>query len=285
MAKFTKQELINDLQKMGIVEGDILVIAADLGEVGMVEGKLSDVILDALLETVGSAGTIVAPCFTNYYYIQTIDKQDVFDINKAPNSGSLSRIMWKHPKSHRSLHPTNSFVAIGAKAEEILKGHDEHALSYDPIGMATDLGAKMFLIGCVASSPGFFTVHYAQQALGLTQKRFLKPKRGVYFKDANNETQLFIKKDFGGCAKGCYKFYSYYVMEGGLTTGNFGSANCIIMNGKRAFDVAYDLLKINPRFALCDNPLCGSCRASWSFNKRDYIPYYFRKLFSSIKKH
>ena len=110
-------------------------------------------------------------------------------------------------------------------------------------------------------------------------KRFLKPKREVYYKDKNGEKKLFIKKDFGGCAKGCYKFYSHYVVDGGLTTGWFGNAYCIIMNGKRAFDVAYKILKTNPRFALCDDPLCGSCRASWSFNKRDYIPYYLRKIF------
>jgi len=286
MKRITKQELMAGLQKMGIGEGDILVIAADLGEIGLVEGSPQDTILNALLETVGESGTIVGPCFTRHFFMHEIDKKYVFDIHKPPTSGSLSRIMLEHPKSERSLHPTNSFVAIGAKAKQILAGHDKNSLSYDPVGKAVDLNAKMLLIGCVASSPGFFTVHYAQQALGLTHKRFLKPKRGVYYKDNNGEVKLFIKKDFGGCAKGCYKFYSYYVMDGGLTTGRMGNANCIAMDGKRAFDVAYNILKENPRFALCDDPLCGSCRASWSFNKRDYIPYYLRKIFTGgTKKH
>ena len=45
--------------------------------------------------------------------------------------GLLTEIARRHPKAKRSLHPTNSVVAIGKNAEELLK---EHHLSVYPSG-------------------------------------------------------------------------------------------------------------------------------------------------------
>jgi aminoglycoside N3'-acetyltransferase len=169
----------------------------------------------------------------------------------------------------------NSFAAIGPKAEEILADHDASALTYLPMQKIIDLDGKMLVSGCVASSPGFTTVHYAQEVLGLSRRSLVRNKVRVYYRtDAG--VRLFRKASIGGCSDGFSSFYSHYVAQEKLVTGLFGSAYSILIRARDAYALELELLRKNPRVALCANPLCLSCRATWLYNKRDMPGYWVR---------
>lgn len=278
-----KSSIAECLKIIGIEEGDTILVRGSLNRIGKVERPAKKTIIDALLASVGKSGTIVTLGFTKSYPFYNVDRQYIFSKNTQSNSGALSSAFLSHPDCKRSRHPTNSFLAIGNNSNYILDGHDESSLSYDPIGKLIELNSKMILIGCVEDSPGFTTVHYAQQELGLTSKSYLKGLLRVYYQDIN-KSKLFIRKDLGGCSSGFSIFYDHYKNESILKDGWVGNAYSIMVPAKRAYEVEYNLIKNNPKLPLCGNPDCFICRATWSYNKSDIVPYIIRKLRKAIMK-
>ncbi|MFC1770981.1 AAC(3) family N-acetyltransferase [Candidatus Margulisiibacteriota bacterium] len=283
MTKFTKNSLINDLIKLNIQKDDTVLVRGDMGKIGRVDGKLSEVFLSAFLDLIGPNGTLVALSFTKSFLRPFVNKDHIFSKDTPSTAGAIAKIFLNHPNAVRSQHPTNSVVAIGKNAIEITKNHDEKALSYSPIKKIIELNGKMILIGCIDSSPGFTTVHYAQEKLGLTQKNILRNRLGVYY-EKDGQRKFFRRKDIGGCSGGFHKFYPLYKGKNKLTEGKFGNASCFTINTKDAFEIEYNVLKNDPRFALCDKPMCKICRGTWFFNKKDMPKFYIKYFFQLMKK-
>ena len=262
--EFIKQQLI----QAGLQNGDTLLVRAGLRSINM--EKKSD-FLEGLLEVLGSKGTLMGLSFSNSYFFPFTSKE-IFTKDSTTSSGGFSKAMLSHPESFRSLHPTNSYVAIGENAEYIIKGHNENSKCYTPISKLIELRGKMLLAGCIESSPGFTTIHYAQEVLGLTEKSFLKNLKGIKYKK-EDIIKTFLRKDYGGCSNGFKKFYSLYLDKGLLHQFKVGDAASIMIDANKAYELELKILKTKPHYLLCDNHICFSCRATWKNNKKDIIPY------------
>ncbi|HEV7499275.1 MAG TPA: AAC(3) family N-acetyltransferase, partial [Vicinamibacteria bacterium] len=190
-------------------------------------------------------------------------------------SGALPKLLLETPGRVRSRHPTNSFVAIGARAEEILGGHDERSSCFQPMERLVALGGKQVVIGCVDASPGFTTVHWAQHRLGLSTRSLLRNRVGVLYA-RDGEVRLFRRTDIGGCSLGFHKLYPAYAAAGLLRTGHVGKASSIGIDAAPALALEQERLARDPRAVLCDRPLCTFCRGTWLFNKRDMPRFYPR---------
>lgn len=276
------ESLCQDLKKMGIQQGDVVLVRGDLGKVGRAM-NLRSIVIDSLLKAVGEQGTIVGLSFTKAFDIKNVEKDYIFDVNTSAITGALAKSILAHPEAIRSTHPINSFVAIGVKAKEILEGHNENQLPFYPMEKIVKMNGKMLIFGCVADSPGFTTVHRVQEELGLSKKSKLANKRGVFFKK-NGEVSLFKQDSIGGCSKGFSKFYTHYVINEKLITGYYGKAYAILISAKDAYDIEHDILKKVPTFALCNDPLCHKCRTTWRYNRKDIPLYFFHKAKQKIKK-
>lgn len=280
MSKITKEQLINNLKALGLTKGDVVFVRADLGSVGRTEERLKDIIIDVFFDVLGEEGTLVSLSFTKQFPIFKVNKDYVFDKKTKSTSGAFPNIMLEHPSSFRSSHPTSSIVAIGKKAEYLTFEHDEKSLCYYPMKKLVELDAKMMLIGCVESNPGFTTVHLVQQELGLTKRNILCGLVAVKYKK-DNQVKTFVRKDIGGCSKGFNKFYEEYEKKSLLKKGLVGKAESILIRAKEAYDLEYELLKKNNKFFMCDNEKCLFCRATWKFNKLDW-PKFYLKNFSGL---
>lgn len=276
------KELIKEqLVKSGIGKGDTLLVRAALRSINA--EKKSD-FLEGLLEVLGPEGTLIGLSFSDSYLFLFISK-GTFTRESTTDSGGFSKAMLSHPESYRSMHPTNSYVAIGENAKYILGEHNENSKCYTPISKLLELDGKMLLVGCIDSSPGFTTIHYAQEVLGLTEKSFFKNLKGIQYKDGNT-IKKFLRKDYGGCSRGFNKFYSLYMNEGVLEQLKVGDASSLIIDANEAYRLELEALKARPHYLLCDEPLCFSCRATWKNNKKDIIPFWinlFLKRFFKIK--
>lgn len=282
---WSSAKLLEDLRRLGVEQGDTVLFRASLGSIGKMEGRKGEAIFKAMCDAVGEQGTIVTLGFSKVFPFYKVDKKRVFNSSAPANTGALSKLFLTNPNCLRSKHPSNSFLAIGANAEDIVAGHDENSMAYTPMKTLIELNAKMVLIGCVSSSPGFTTVHYAQQVLGLTNKSLLSGLFRVYYeKDGSDEVALFKKKDLGGCSMGFGKFYKDYIEAGILKTGNVGSAYSIAVEAKPAYEVEYNKIKENPRYPLCDNPLCFVCRATQLYNIQQAPGYICRKITAQVVK-
>jgi aminoglycoside N3'-acetyltransferase len=279
---FTLEELKNDFRKLNINKGDTLLIRADLGSIGKIETKRREDYINFMLAVVGEEGTIVGLSFTNGFFIKKGGSL-VFDGTNKSYTGAFANTMLKHPKSFRSSHPTNSYVAIGKNAELILANHNETSGAYEPIRTIIELNGKMILIGCVHNNPGFTTAHLAEVDLGL-HKRIIFPtlNGGLYLKDDN--IKIFNRKDLGGCSLTFYKFYANYVKNELLNQAFIGNAYSISIDAKKAYEIEYEILKHNPKFNLCKNSECMLCRSRRWDNLIDAPKFMMDKLYNLLKK-
>ena len=279
----TQKRLADNIRALGIEKEDTVLVRAALRKIGISEEKSGDLLISALLDVVGEEGTIMGLTFTKSFFFPKIDKNYIYTEETPAVTGGLAKAMQKYPKSVRSKHPTNSYVAIGQYAYDLLNSHDENSSSFLPIKNLIRLNGKMILIGCVSESPGFTTVHLAQEELGLSSKSILKGLVGVRYRKGS-QVKLFKRKDFGGCSAGFYKFYSHYVRSGKLQCGIVGEAYSIAINARDAFEIELELIKKNNKYPLCDDPTCFDCRGTWWYNKHDMIKYYIKYLPKTIKK-
>ena len=66
MRTYSKEDIVNDLKKIGVKEGDLLNVKVSYKSIGKVEGGVNAVI-DALLEAVGPEGTIFSDSFVSAF--------------------------------------------------------------------------------------------------------------------------------------------------------------------------------------------------------------------------
>jgi aminoglycoside 3-N-acetyltransferase len=271
----TRESLRQDIEQLGLQRGDVVLVRADVGEIGRVKGGAGEGIIGALRDVVGPEGTLLALAFTRTLFLWRLDRSYVFGPTTPPTTGALARLFLEQPDAVRSRHPTNSFVAVGAAAADLMAGHDETASSFEPMEKVLARGGKQLLIGCAQSSPGFTTVHWAQHRLGLDRRSILSGRFGVLY-ERDGEVRLFRRRDIGGCSRGFDRFYADYVREGLLRTGNVGKAYSVMVDAREAYAVEHRRIAADPRYALCDDRLCPFCRGSWLYNKRDMILFYPR---------
>lgn len=277
---YSVEKLKNDLRDMGVKKGDVLLVRADLGTIGKLNTKKREDYINFLLEAVGESGTIIGLSFTMSFFLKK-NKNIIFDGTNKSYTGAFSNTMLKHPKAVRSLHPTNSYVAIGKDAEYILDNHDENSGAYEPIRKIIALNGKMILIGCVDSSPGFTTTHLAEVDLGLHRKIIFPSLNASYFK-SEGEIKLFKRKDLGSCSSTFYRFYGFYVKNKLLIQGRIGNAYSVIIDAKDAYRLDLTILRNNSKITLCNQKLCMLCRARRWDNLLDMPLFLIRKLFKKV---
>jgi aminoglycoside N3'-acetyltransferase len=252
----TRESIRRDLRNLGVVEGDVVLVRAGLKAVGAVDqGNF----LDALLDAVESHGTVASLAFTRGGFAWQASKISPYTQDSVSYAGALPNMMIAHPHSHRSLHPQCSIVAIGKHAQQLTDGHGPHSRAYEPVRKLIALKAKMLVVGCVGSSPGFTTAHLAEADLGLHRRR-IAPWLAIsrYF-DEHGAIRTFYRTDPGLCSKSFWKFYAAYVKSGHLTTGLVGKAYSICAPAAECYAIDHEILANNKGFAVCDSADCVVC--------------------------
>jgi aminoglycoside 3-N-acetyltransferase len=143
-ARVTKQEIIEGLARAGMRSGDTVLVHSSLSRFGYVEGG-ADAVIDALVESVGPDGTLLMSAITTgtQMVVRCIKAADLGVALDAPPmdvlhteswAGTIAETFRKRPGVVRSLHPTHSVTAFGARADEMLA---EHHNAPGPCGQGT----------------------------------------------------------------------------------------------------------------------------------------------------
>jgi aminoglycoside 3-N-acetyltransferase len=161
----TRASLAADLTALGLCAGETVMVHSSLRAVGWVPGGRVAVV-QALLDVLGPAGTLVVPA-------QTMDNSDpkhwqrppvpeswwpvireqmpAFDPALTPprGLGAVAEAVRTWPGAVRSNHPQASFVAVGARAAELMATHelDSHLGDGSPLGALERVGARVLLMG------------------------------------------------------------------------------------------------------------------------------------------
>jgi len=161
----SKTQLVDQLTELGLAEGSIVIVHSSLSRLGWVIGGAQDVV-GALLESVGSTGTVVMPSHSTQLTDparwkspavpqewQEIIRSELpaYDPALTPTRamGAIAELFRTHPLAHRSSHPFYSFAAIGPQAEMIVSGQSlEDGLGErSPLARLFDLNAFVLLLG------------------------------------------------------------------------------------------------------------------------------------------
>jgi len=129
--KVTQRDIVLGLQKLGLKRNSIVLVHSSLSRFGYVLGGANTVI-EALIEVVGVNGTLLMPAFTNI-----VDVDATFDVRTKPcdkSMGIIPETFRRRKDTLRSLHPSHSLTAVGAKSKGMVADHD---LSVTPFGDKT----------------------------------------------------------------------------------------------------------------------------------------------------
>lgn len=135
------------VEKLKIKKGSVVFIHSSLDFLNVEFNPHR--VLEILIETVGDEGTLVFPCWHFSFRAEDYLRTDqIFDVRRSPSvMGMLSELARRYPGSFRSLHPTNSIVAIGKNAEYII---NEHHTDIYPCGRKSPYFKVMELNGIIA---------------------------------------------------------------------------------------------------------------------------------------
>ena len=162
----TVRSLTADLRALGVEAGDVLLMHSSYKSVGVVAGG-PQAVVEALLEALGPAGTLVVPTHSaentdpaTWQYPPVPEQwweiirheSPGFDPARTPASrwmGRLSELVRTWPGALRSDHPQVSFAAVGPAAAEVVAGHrlDDALGESSPLGAVYRLDGKVLLLG------------------------------------------------------------------------------------------------------------------------------------------
>jgi aminoglycoside 3-N-acetyltransferase len=164
----TRLSLVHDLRKLGVREGQSILLHASLSSLGWVENGAATVVA-ALGEILGRGGTLVVPAMTadnsttspayrqrthglsarqRRAYRRTVPP---FDPVTTPGAGTgrIAEYVRTMPGAMRSGHPQSSFAAIGANAEMFMRDHAAncHLGEHSPLAKLYQAGASILMLG------------------------------------------------------------------------------------------------------------------------------------------
>lgn len=149
-----REQLIRDLQMLGVKEGDAVLVHSSMKALGT---RLTpEEVIAALQESVGESGTLLMPALT---YENVSGEHRVFDSETTPPCiGLLPSVFWKQPGVERSINPTHSVCARGALAHRLTVGHgmDDTAVGpHSPFMQLAVVGGKLLFIGDILEACTF----------------------------------------------------------------------------------------------------------------------------------
>ena len=169
----TFEKLVEEFRELGVMEGDALFIHSSYKAFGGVEGG-PQTIIDALLDTIGPAGTLIMPTF-NYDFLKGVS----WDFRTTPSQmGVLTELLRNDPRAKRMHHAIYSMSAIGKQADELAAHRTNDCFGETTIFKKfRDWDAKILILGLPYSKSITF-LHHCEQSAGVDY-RFLKEFKGT----------------------------------------------------------------------------------------------------------
>lgn len=184
----TVGSLTADLRALGVSEGDVVLLHCAQRSIGFVAGG-TQAVVQALVQAVGAAGTLVVPTHTPdntdpagwrqppvppAWWPVIREQTPGFDPARTPSRwmGLIAEAVRTWPGAVRSTHPQVSFAALGAHAHDIVRDHrlDDALGDSSPLGAVYRLDGKVLLLGCG---------HDSNTSLHLAESRQPSPPRAA----------------------------------------------------------------------------------------------------------
>ncbi|GAB4415859.1 MAG: AAC(3) family N-acetyltransferase [Bacteroidia bacterium] len=241
----TLHSLRRDIERLGIVPGDVLLVHSSLRAVGPVVGGAATVVV-ALLEALGPAGTLLMPALS---YMTVTEVQPVFDLRRTPVCvGFLPMFFWQYPGVRRSLHPTHSVCATGRLAGDLLARHetdDTPVGPQSPFSKLPGVGGKLAFIGCT-TRPNT-SMHGVEEQVA--PPYLFRGAADYILIDADGRRlQMHMRQhNFAGWAQR-YERIEGLLHPGEWQSGRVGDAQTQVLDGRAVWIRGLDALRADPLY-------------------------------------
>jgi aminoglycoside 3-N-acetyltransferase len=174
------------MRELGLGEGMIVLVHTSMRAMGLDHEQGAAWLHRALLDVLGSRGTIVVPTHTTWNSTTSpvharatagmsaedertyLASLEAFNPNKTPSYGMgvYAEYVRSLKSAVRSTHPQTSFTAVGMRATELVSRHDLecHLGPESPLGALYREGAKSALLG--VGYDACTTFHYGEYLWG-----------------------------------------------------------------------------------------------------------------------
>ncbi|MCK5879994.1 MAG: AAC(3) family N-acetyltransferase [Holophagae bacterium] len=230
-----KIEMIKVLRRLGLGEGDHVILHSALSSIGHVLGG-ADTVVDAFLEVVGETGTLVVPTFGSL--------------------GIITDTVKNRPDAVESIHPLASVAAIGAKAEEFCTDHWKAPTAHGagtPYHRLSKQGGTICLLG--VDHDRNTTLHTVEALLKLP---YLS-RTGKKTFDTPEGKQTKSWSCFPGPHRDFIGLDRMLIESGKQKIGTLGNATVRLIKSRDLVDLCMVAGRKDPAFVLCNNPNCADC--------------------------
>ena len=253
----TKDDIRKAISESGL-SGEIICIHSSLSSFGEVTGG-ADAVIKAFFE---EGCTILAPSFSYDFQIprEEFIEQNAPDdewviephnriyttdtVEISSDMGAIPRAIVNTAGRYRGAHPTNSFVAIGPIAEELINCQTFEDV-YAPFQKMMDKKGKIIMMGVDLTK--MTAIHYAEQLSG----------RELFIRWALDENGNSARIREGSCSEGFNNLLSVIAQfENQVTVGN---SLWRIFPIHETVNACADAIKQNPGITHCDVIDCTRC--------------------------
>jgi aminoglycoside 3-N-acetyltransferase len=180
---------------------------------------------------------------------------DVVETSPWKMGRHVERIV-RDRRAVRSRHPTESVVAIGPRAEEIVAAHpiDDPVGRRSPWARLVDLDARVVLIGV-----GFARCSLLHHVERMADVPYLDDAQYRTFVDVDGARRWLIVDSGGGCSEGFDAIEPHLRARNAIRDGRVGDAKTIVVGALDLFDCAKARLERDAAALLCNDLTCDAC--------------------------
>lgn len=191
-----KERIIGDLKELGIDKGDTILVHSSLKSLGEFDNR-SQIIVDSILEVLGSDGTLLMPALS-YKYVP--NEHPVFHWKNTHSCvGGLTEYFRKRKGIKRSVHPTHSVCAFGKNADYMIKDHilDQTPCgAHSPFRKLIELDGQILFLGC-GTKPNT-SMHAIEELVNPVYLFGKKIDYDIIFNTEDIIKKSYITHDFNG---------------------------------------------------------------------------------------
>jgi len=240
-------ELVQALSDLGLKPGDDVLVHSSLSSIGWVDGGAPTVVA-ALIEAVAPGGTVLFPGLTGSV-ADSVENPPRADLRKDPVSwvGKIPAAANARGDSRRSLHPTHSVIAIGARADYWTEGHER---CETPCGEGSPYhrlaveGGCILLLGCDQESNT--SLHMIEEIRRLPYHLHDGIAEGVVIDREGKEYRVLTRLHRWGVPRVFDRMDPALDVCGAQQRGKVGEATCRLIDATANFHVGIVMLAEDP---------------------------------------
>lgn len=234
VALITRSQLVQDLARLGLEAGDVVMVHASMRAVGTVLGG-PDVVIHALFDVVGDAGTLMM--YVDWEHgLSHLVRDDAAEVvteelweelppfeprtSRARRKyGILAEFLRTWPDAVRSGNPNASVAAVGRLAEWITR---DHPLQYgygpgSPLAKLVQAEGKVLLLGSLLGDVTL--LHYAEHLARLPDKRVIHYREPILVDGVRRWVKIEEFDTRGPVVGGAPQDYFTPIVRGFLSAG------------------------------------------------------------------